>query len=541
MAHNWWLRRFGTVFVFIGFATACGEGGESAPAPQAPAITSASPSSGAMVGGTVVTVTGTGFDTAAGGTIVTIGGGAATAVSVSSSTSLTCTTPAGMAGPADVVVSTSGGSATLTQGFTYLRPVPTIASLSPSSGGMEGGTVVTVTGTGFDTAAGGTTVTIGGVAATAVTVTSETSLTCTAPAGAAGPADVVVSTSGGSATLAQGFTYFGPFLFAALLSDLSGMCSSPPTTRLEIVDLSSSVMAGGFDLPGAAAVTSLAVAPDGQRIFLADACSSQVHVYTPQGAKLADVAVANPRDLVLSADGSTLYVANFTQIAAVDTATYGQAGSVALDGSDSALGMALGPDGTTLAAASTNGAGPAVYLFSTSPLAVIQRVPITATIPGCAVSPNDVTFTDAGRVLAWDSNCDWVYQVDVATRSYLSGSNIPYTRDSGSSFNYNNALFYVPARGKAYGFNEAGQAVVSDPAAASGTTLGGFTGIPFVPAPRPDGSGVYYSVIHRFSGGGADTLDLLNTGTETFTRGTYTFSDATRSVRDMRVVRIPGL
>lgn len=402
--------------------------------------------------------------------------------------------------------------------------------------------MVTVVGTGFNTAAGGTTVTIGGNAATAVNVTSATSLTCTAPAGTAGPANVVVSTSAGSATLAQGFTYFGPFLFAALLNDLSGDCLSD-TTRVEIVDLTSNTMARVFDVAGTAAVTSLAVSPDGQRIYLANACSGQVHFYTSQGVKLVDVAVTGPRDLALSPDGSRLYVATSTQVLAVNTSTYGVLGSVALDVSDTALGMGLSADGTTLAAASTaGGSSPAVYLFSTSPLARIQKVSITATIPGCAVFPNDVTFTNTGRVLAWDSNCDHVYQVDVATRSYLSASDIAYTRDSGSSSNYNNSIFFVPASGKAYGFNEAAEAVVSDPATLIGTTLGGFTGgFPFVPAPRPDGSGVYYSVIHRFAGGGADTLDLLNTGTNAFTRGTYTFSDATRSVRDMRVVRIPGL
>lgn len=513
-----------------------------------PTVASVSPASGAMAGGTVITLTGTGFDTAAGGTTVMIGGTAATAVTVASENLLTCAAPAGNAGPADVVVTTSGGSATLTQGFTYLRPVPTISSISPTSGGVEGGTVVAVTGTDFDTAAGGTTVTIGGAAATAVNVTSSTSLTCATPTGTAGPADVVVSTSGGTATLAGGFTFLGPYLFAALMNDLSGQCGfwSSPSARVEIVDLASNAMAVGFDLPGTS-VTSLAVSPDGQRIFLSDFCNNQVHVYSPQGAKVTDLPVAGPRDLALSADGSTLYVATYVPmgptnslVAAFDTSTFAPAGSVALDPWDYALGMGLSPDGAYLAAAS-GGTGPAVYLLSTSPLALIQRVPITATIPGCGVSPNDVTFTDEGRVLAWDSNCDWLYQVDVATRSYLSGSDVAYARDSGSSSNYNNAIFFVPATGKAYGFNEARQAVVSDPATPSGTTLGGFDGSPLVPAPRPEGSGVYYSVVHRFSGGGADTLDLLDTGTGTFARGTYTFSDATRSVRDMRMVRIPGL
>jgi WD40 repeat protein len=439
-----------------------------------------------------------------------------------------------------------GGSAT-----APVVPAPTISSVSPASGPTAGGTQVTLTGTGFDTASGKTTVIIGGAAATAVSVSSSTTLTCAAPAGAAGTADVAVSTSGGSATLKQGFTYVDaslvPYLFAALLSDRSAMCSGtpPPSSRVEIVDLRTNLLAGGFILPGTAAITSLAVSPDGQRVFLANPCTNQVHVYTPRGAKVTDLAIAGPRDLSLSADGSTLYVATFTGIVAFETATHAQTGNVAFDASDAALGLALSPDEATLAVASTNGAGPAVYLFSTSPLAVIQRVPITATIPGCAVMPNDVTFTESGRVLAWDSNCDWLYQVDVATRSYLSASSVAYARDSGSSVNYNNSVFYVPATGKAYGFNEAypqAQATVSDPAAASGRTLGGFAShVVGAPAPLPDGSGVYYSVINRYSGGGADTLDLLDTGTETFARGIYTFSDPTRSVREMRVVRIPAL
>jgi len=43
-------------------------------------------------------------------------------------------------------------------------------------------------------------------------------------------------------------------------------------------------------------------------------------------------------------------------------------------------------------------------------------------------------------------------------------------------------------------------------------------------------------VIHRFSGGGADTLDRLDTATGIFTRDVYTFTVATQSVRDIRVI-----
>lgn len=50
-------------------------------------------------------------------------------------------------------------------------------------------------------------VTFDGVAATDVTVVSDTEVTATTPAGAEGAVDVVVTTAGGSATLAGGFTY----------------------------------------------------------------------------------------------------------------------------------------------------------------------------------------------------------------------------------------------------------------------------------------------------------------------------------------------
>jgi len=49
------------------------------------------------------------------------------------------------------------------------------------------------------------------------------------------------------------------------------------------------------------------------------------------------------------------------------------------------------------------------------------------------------------------------------------------------------------------------------------------------------------AVIHRFGGGGggADTLDRLDAATQTFQRAIYTFSDAGKSARDMRIVSVP--
>src|SRR3989449_8101734 len=151
-------------------------------------VSALSPSSGTSSGGTAVTLTGTGF---AAGATVSLGGTAATNVTVVSSTSLTATTAAHAAGAVNVVVTNSDGqSGTLTGGYTYTNPAPTVSAISPSSGTSSGGTAVTLTGNGI---AAGTTVSLGGTAATNVTVVSSTSLTATTAAHAAGADDGAVT------------------------------------------------------------------------------------------------------------------------------------------------------------------------------------------------------------------------------------------------------------------------------------------------------------------------------------------------------------
>jgi hypothetical protein len=178
-------------------------GGFTYTTPASPTLTAVAPSSGPAAGGTAITLTGTNF---AAGATVTVGGTAATSVVVSSSTRITAVTPAGTAGARDVRVTLAGGlSATLTGGFTYVAPAPTLTAIAPVSGPSAGGTAIALTGTNFSA---GATVTVGGAAATSVVVASSTRITAVTPAGTAGARDVRVTlASGGSATLTGGFTY----------------------------------------------------------------------------------------------------------------------------------------------------------------------------------------------------------------------------------------------------------------------------------------------------------------------------------------------
>ena len=92
---------------------------------------------------------------------------------------------------------------------------PTISTVSPTSGSTLGNTAITITGTNLT---GATTVTVGGVPATNVVVVNSTSVTANTPAGTAGVKAVAITTPGGTASLATGFTYVAP----AIPGDVNG-------------------------------------------------------------------------------------------------------------------------------------------------------------------------------------------------------------------------------------------------------------------------------------------------------------------------------
>ncbi len=169
-----------------------------------PTVTSISPLSGPIGGGTTVTITGTNLS---GATAVSFGGTAATGYTVNSATQITATAPAGSAGTVDVTVTTAGGTSATgsSDQFTYTA-APTITGISPNSGTMSGGTSVTITGTNLS---GASAVRFDGTAATGYTVNSATQITATAPAGAEGTVDITVTTVGGTSATGTSdqFTY----------------------------------------------------------------------------------------------------------------------------------------------------------------------------------------------------------------------------------------------------------------------------------------------------------------------------------------------
>jgi len=95
-----------------------------------------------------------------------------------------------------------------TSGTYTATRLPSVASVTPSSGSTLGGTAVTITGGGFSTNGS---VSFGSSPASSVTVNSTGSITATSPAGA-GTVDVTVTTPAGTSATAPGdrFTYVAP-------------------------------------------------------------------------------------------------------------------------------------------------------------------------------------------------------------------------------------------------------------------------------------------------------------------------------------------
>lgn len=97
----------------------------------------------------------------------------------------------------------------LTSPFTGTAAVPTVSSVSPGSGPVAGGTVVTITGIGFT---GATNVSFGGTPAisfTQVTAAEDSQITAIAPAGTAGIVHITVTNPYGTstATTADQYTF----------------------------------------------------------------------------------------------------------------------------------------------------------------------------------------------------------------------------------------------------------------------------------------------------------------------------------------------
>lgn len=191
-----------------------------APVTPAPSvqITSVSPTTSVLAGGSILTVRGSVFSS---GLTITVGAAACSSPSFISSTEATCVLPANVAGTYAVTVTNSdGSSATMSNAITYASApvVPAISSVAPSSGSVNGRTGVTITGSNFQA---GAIVRFDAVNCTSVTVVSSSTITCTTPSHVAGAVGVTVTNPDAQTnTLSPAYTYVLPPTYTTLKNNI---------------------------------------------------------------------------------------------------------------------------------------------------------------------------------------------------------------------------------------------------------------------------------------------------------------------------------
>lgn len=172
--------------------------------PPIPHVSGTTPGRGPTGGGTLVTLTGSGFT---GVTAVNFGTKPAADFSSDSDTQITAGSPPGT-GTADVTVTTPAGvsAASPAAKFTYSSdPSPPAVGVQPTSGPSQGGTSVVLTGSGF---AGATAVHFGSNPAPNFTTDSDTQITAVSPPGTGTVSVTVTTPADPAATQPRGrFTY----------------------------------------------------------------------------------------------------------------------------------------------------------------------------------------------------------------------------------------------------------------------------------------------------------------------------------------------
>ena len=162
----------------------------------------------------------------------------------------------------------------------------TITSVSPAHGGAQGGTVISITGTGLSTTSS---VKIGGVACTNVTVLTPTLVRATTPPGPLGEASVAVTTNAGTTLAPTPFTYVLQQVSSIVPNTGSYTGGTAITITGAYLAATASVTIGGVPATNVVAVSA-----------------TQVTVVTPAGSVgTVDVVITGSKGALTVADGFT--------------------------------------------------------------------------------------------------------------------------------------------------------------------------------------------------------------------------------------------
>ena len=336
---------------------------------KAPIVSSISPGAGPLGGGNAVTITGANFTTTA-TTTVFFGTSRSSLINVNVATqTITASAPGGSGGNRRCHCFHPGGtsSSTIADKYTY-DPVPTVSSVSPNAGPLAGGTSVKIMGTGFTS---GSTVAFGSKAATSVTFNSVSSITATAPAGAAGAVDVTVTTPGGT----SGMSNVDKFIYETIPTVTSVSASAGPLAGGNTVTITGTNFTTG-------ATVAFGGSPAGRLRSSTTQITATVPLRVPRPGRRDR---HDPRRHLCDLERRPVHVRPIPAVTGVSPSAGATSG-----------GMTITISGSGFTAGSTVmvGGSPATSVV------VRSSSSITATVPAGAVGTVDVTVTTPGGTSA---------------------------------------------------------------------------------------------------------------------------------------------
>ncbi|MGW3010143.1 Ig-like domain repeat protein [Streptomyces sp. NPDC001219] len=306
-----------------------------------PSLTGIAPATGPVGGGNTVLLTGAGLSTAL---LVRFGDAVAFPTALSDRQVSVTVPPAAGPGTVPVQITTIGGVSNRLL-YTY-AVVANVTGISPDTGPIAGGTTVVLTGSGLARVSG---VTIGGVPVRSFRAYSDNLLVVVTPAGVPGPADIVVTTPGGSVTLPNAFGYKAPSTMTVSSAPDPSLVGQPVTFTAEL-----------------AGVPPTTGTPSGTVVFAFGDGTAQVTATLTNGTATVDHAYTGP-----SATGYAV------------TATYsGDVLFMATTGTDTQT-VEAAPTTTTV----THGPDPSL---AGQPVTLVARV--APTPPGAGAPTGTVTF-----------------------------------------------------------------------------------------------------------------------------------------------------
>ncbi|MFI2189979.1 IPT/TIG domain-containing protein [Streptomyces sioyaensis] len=186
-----------------------------------PALSAVTPAAGPVGGGNVVELRGINLSTAQ---LVYFGDAVSHPVVLSDARLLVIAPPVAGPGTVPVYVSSIGGVSNRLP-YTYAA-APSVTGVIRATGPIAGGSTVILTSTGLSLVTG---VSFGALSATSFRAFSDTLIVAVTPAGPPGPADVTVTTPGGSVTVPAAFDYRAPSATAVTSTPDPALVGQPVT------------------------------------------------------------------------------------------------------------------------------------------------------------------------------------------------------------------------------------------------------------------------------------------------------------------------